>query len=110
MPLFSVHTRRDSSATYLVLTGELDLEALPVLDGATKGHVGLAVDLSGLEFCDLAGQRALLRCRYEQGFMLVGAPPCVERLFQMTGHDHLLAEKAPVGRSRMEGVSALLPV
>ena len=47
----------------------------------TVAHV--VVDLSRLAFCDLAGQRVLLR-GHQAGAALIGAQPCVRRLFELT--------------------------
>ena len=96
MTAFSADAHREHGHIRLELAGDLDLGARTTFDraclsaAAASGGLGLVIDLSELEFCDLAGQRGLLRCRAD-GSLLVGAPPCVQRLFELTGHSELLS-------------------
>ncbi len=86
---------REPYRVRLVLSGELDLGFLEALDQpyqravALCGPLGVVVDVTGLEFCDLLGQRALLRY-HGAGATLVGAPRCLQLLFGLTGQQHLL--------------------
>jgi anti-anti-sigma factor len=93
MTAFSANVRRTDGSTRLELAGDLDLCAHAMFRDAYRSALatsrsGLIMDLSALEFCDLAGQRALLRCR---AHVLVGAPAIVQRLFELTGHSELLS-------------------
>ena len=95
MTAFSANVRRSDGPMRLDLAGDLDLCTLPMFHDAYRSAVatsrtGLIVDLSALGFCDLAGRRALLRCR-AGGSILVGAPAIVQRLFELTGHSELLS-------------------
>ncbi len=95
MTAFNASVRRTDGSMRLDLAGDLDLFALAMFHDAYRSAVatsrtGPVIDLSALGFCDLAGQRALLRCR-AGGSMLVGAPAIVQRLFELTGHSELLS-------------------
>lgn len=79
----------------LTLTGELDLASTPILQGAIaslsaamNGTRAITLDLSGLQFIDSTGLRAILATRefcqangYE--FSLVPGPPHVQCLFEI---------------------------
>jgi anti-sigma B factor antagonist len=91
-----------AGVTVLVLGGELDLAAAPVLrarlDGAASGH-GLVADLTETTFIDSAVLKELLRARAEldsRGVRLVlaGVPPPVRRLLELTSTSELF-EEAP---------------
>ncbi len=92
---FVVRMHREPQVVYLVLSGELDLGFLEALDEpyrravALCGPRGVVVDVTALEFCDLLGQRALLRY-HGAGATLVGAPRCLRQLFDLTGQLYLL--------------------
>jgi anti-anti-sigma regulatory factor len=100
--LFSARLRRNGRGTHLVLTGELDLLGVPLLErelerALTQGVRPILVDVSSLTFCDLVGQRALLRC-LEAGAAIVGTPPRgLERFFEITRRRHLLPEMTAAG-------------
>lgn len=83
----------------LALVGELDIAGVAALDVAYRrasdiaGEPGVLLDLSALEFCDVAGQRELLRC-HTSGAVLTGAPRCLQQLFGLTGHGDMLPKQA----------------
>jgi anti-sigma B factor antagonist len=88
--------------TVLVLTGELDLAAAPVLrarvDEAAGGR-GLVVDLEQTTFVDSAVLKELLRARAELAardarLVLAGVTPPVRRLLDLTRTSELF-EDAP---------------
>ena len=77
------------------LRGEIDLACADLLEAVTHveldGVSRVNIDLSGLEFADLAGLRALLafRGRHVAGdreVTLSAAQPAVRRLFELAGH------------------------
>ncbi|HWM11690.1 MAG TPA: STAS domain-containing protein [Solirubrobacteraceae bacterium] len=78
--------------TVLVLTGELDLAAAPVLRArvdAAAGGRGLVVDLEQTTFVDSAVLKELLRARAElaaadAGLVLAGVSTPVRRLLDLT--------------------------
>lgn len=79
----------------LALSGELDLQTAPDLEAAVLGLCSdgaseVVLDLSGLEFVDSAGLRALIAVRevcdeHDCTFMLIHPRDQVERLFRLTG-------------------------
>jgi anti-anti-sigma factor len=106
--VFWIETRSDDAASLIVLTGELDLAAVPLVEDELRRACTLApspiiIDISALMFCDLAGLRALESAR-TSGAILTGRPDrAVRRLLQATGHAPLsnrptaAAAEAPTG-------------
>jgi anti-anti-sigma factor len=81
----------------LRLFGELDLATVPLLESelAKATHEAIVLDLGELTFIDIAGLRAVLDagCRateIRQDLTLVDGSRPVRRLFELTGHEHLL--------------------
>jgi anti-anti-sigma regulatory factor len=99
---FVVHVQAEQGDVRLALRGELDRGVVSALDRAYRsasvagGPRRIVIDISGLDFCDLGGQRELFRY-HAAGAILVGAPSCVRRLWALTGHAHMLpsAPEAP---------------
>lgn len=61
-----------------------------VLAAVRAGSVQVVVDLSGLRFCGSTGLVLLLECRraaedFGVGFSIVGGPPIVRRVLEITG-------------------------
>jgi anti-sigma B factor antagonist len=88
--------------TVIVLSGELDLAAAPLLrarfDDAASGR-GLVLDLAKTTFIDSAVLKELLRARAELaagdvGLVLAGVSPSVRRLLDLT-RTYELFEHAP---------------
>ena len=95
-PGLAVESREVGSAAVVALSGELDLDSVPLLNqhlDAALGRPGarlVVVDCSGLVFCDSTGLNALLaaRLRAEAGgplFRLAALPRSTERMFDITG-------------------------
>jgi anti-sigma B factor antagonist len=94
------------------LTGELDLASTPILQGAIaslsaamNGTRAITLDLSGLQFIDSTGLRAILATRElcqanGHEFSLVPGPPNVQRLFEITNLLDVLPWKSPDGLHR----------
>jgi anti-anti-sigma factor len=100
-PTFTVTTDVDPPALRVTLEGELDLACADLLGTATPaetaGITTVTVDLTRLEFSDVAGMRALLAFRADhlaadRDVELVGAPPIVRRIFGLSGHGDCLAD------------------
>ena len=93
--VFWVEERIEDATPRIVLSGELDLAAVPLVDDRLRRAARLpsgaiTIDVSGLTFCDLAGMRALERAR-AAGAMLTGRPQgAVRRLLAATGNAELL--------------------
>jgi anti-anti-sigma factor len=79
----------------LMLSGELDMAASTQLEATLASLPGdgvseLTVDLSRLTFMDSAGLHTVLNARafcvsHGAEFSLVGGPPNIQRLFEITG-------------------------
>jgi anti-sigma B factor antagonist len=90
-----VSTAHSGQATVLSLQGKLDIASERCLEQALRrawvvGCTEMVIDLSGLEFIDAAGMKVLLLAReymLEHGtrLFLAPGPPCVQRMFQLTG-------------------------
>lgn len=100
---FGTRIQAQNGVTSLALTGELDIATVPVLETALSGvdddGAGpIVVDLREVTFIDAAGVRALLRA-HERSVMsghrllLVGASDPAQRVFRLTGTDHLLEDE-----------------
>ena len=94
---FSAVERHVEGAQVVAFHGELDLASAPAAEEALVRAAGSAVllDLSGLEFLDAAGLRAILRAkqRIEAGgdrLHIRGAKGIVRRIFEVTSLSHLL--------------------
>ena len=101
----------------LTLTGELDIASFPLLESATRqltaaGARSITLDLSDLQFMDLAGLRAILAVHEraeEDGYelRLIPGPWQVQSLFERTG----LAKILPFEETTVEpgGANASRP-
>lgn len=106
---FEISVRRGDGCIVVAVRGECDILTAPLLRERLLELAGqsarMVVDLSGLEFLDCAGLRALLvgrRCvELLGGALVITAPsPPVTRVLQLTGLDRDLtivpgAETAP---------------
>jgi anti-anti-sigma factor len=77
----------EDAVVRLRLFGELDLATVPLLESelAKATREAIVLDLGELTFIDVAGLRAVL-----QDLSLVDGSRPVRRLFELTGHEHLL--------------------
>jgi len=95
----TVEERADAGVHVVAVKGELDLATAPDLCARLDADRSrrLLVDLSGLEFCDSTGLRALLgaasEVRTHGGRFVLVCPPTgeVARLLRMTGAGEWLA-------------------
>jgi anti-anti-sigma factor len=101
----------DGDRTVLSVRGELDLLSQTLLtDAADTGRPDVVIDLSGAEFLDAAGVRALvgaaeLSRRRGGRLQIVDARPFQRRLLLQLGLDELLGE-VPLDRSERPNSSA----
>jgi anti-sigma B factor antagonist len=100
MSELTIETREAGDVTHVVLFGEFDLAGIEHFEAAlataeARAPGVLLVDLSGLEFMDSSGLRALVmadqRAR-EAGrrLAIVPGPPPVRRVFEITQLDERL--------------------
>jgi anti-sigma B factor antagonist len=104
-----IDTREEGDVTVVALSGEFDLASVEEFERAigkleASGARVLLVDLSGLEFMDSSGLRALVmadrRARAAaRRLAIVPGPPAVRRVFEITQLDDRL--------DLVESVSAL---
>jgi anti-anti-sigma regulatory factor len=83
----------------LALTGELDESTYPALVDALNGHARdraiLHLDLSGLQYCDVAGLRAMIGITASRGpagperLVLHAVPPQLRTALRVLGWDAL---------------------
>ena len=116
MPV-AAHSIRDAatgSTAVLVLEGELDLAAAPLLrarvDEATDAGGGLVLDLRRATFIDSAVLKELLRARSELAardarLVLVGVPSPIRRLLDLTRTSELF-DDAPNVESALRRLGA----
>ena len=100
MSHLTIESRSDDGVEHLVLSGEFDLASVPAFEdriaAAEAGSPGaIVVDLSGLEFMDSSGLRALVSAddrarRGSRRFAIVPGPPAVRRVFEITQLDQRL--------------------
>jgi anti-anti-sigma factor len=102
-PLVVQHDLNEVSAR-LVVRGELDVLTAPRLDDALalieRWSAPIVIDLCELSFIDLSGLRSLAAARgraTESGrlFAIIGCPPTVRKLFELTGTVDMLDEVLP---------------
>jgi anti-anti-sigma factor len=95
MPRIEVDTRTEDGVAVVIPRGELDVAGTPALEDAVSevadapGVAGVVIDLSGLDFMDSSGLRAVVladRRLREQGlrFALVRGGEPVHRVFELT--------------------------
>ncbi|WP_232248569.1 STAS domain-containing protein [Streptacidiphilus rugosus] len=107
---FAVTESVDPRESVLRLVGELDHDTAPALRAALgrceqAGAGRILVDFSDLGFCDSTGLNLLLEARtraQERGasLALVGMPPGVARVFEITGAGTLFPQYASVDEAR----------
>jgi anti-sigma B factor antagonist len=114
---FSVRTEEDhSSATVVVVTGDVDLGTAPDFEDelarSVEEHLGnrLVIDLSAVSFIDSTGLNALVRAferqrRLGSRLALVTADSRVSMMLEVTRLDRVLRRYA----TRDEAVAAVVP-
>jgi anti-anti-sigma factor len=109
-PGLAVESRRVGSAAVVALSGELDLDSVPLLNEHLDAALGspetrvVVVDCEHLAFCDSTGLNALLaaRLRAEEGgplFRLAALPRSTERMFDITGASDVFELYADLGQA-----------
>ena len=110
---YSIRDAAADGAVVLVLEGELDLAAAPLLrarvDEVTDASGGLVLDLRRATFIDSAVLKELLRARSEVAaqdarLVLVGVPPPIRRLLDLTRTSELF-DDAPDVESALRRLS-----
>jgi anti-sigma B factor antagonist len=96
---------RNDQTTWVQPFGELDLDSVHRVDAALdelrgEGRAELVLDLRGVTFIDSTGLRLVIRwdtAARENGFRFAVVPgdEVVQRVFQLTGMDSLVAVAEP---------------
>ena len=107
---FAISQHDIAGGLQLVCRGELDLAAVPraeeELRGAVREYPLVILDLHELEFMDSSGLQLILRAdrlagEFGHRLVLVGIPPQVRRLLELTRCDeHLTILEDPAVRRR----------
>jgi anti-sigma B factor antagonist len=94
MAELGIEKRDEDGVSHLVLTGEFDLAGIPHFEAAiaaveAAGPRAIVVDLSGLQFMDSSGLRALVTAddrarKAGRRLAIVQGPPPVRRVFEIT--------------------------
>ena len=105
-PFFEARSEHEGDVVRVLLFGELDLAAAPLLEQECKrieelGSRIVAFDLNGLTFMDASGLRAVLASQVRAQVNgrpppLVNAGGVVRRLFDLTGNGGLLDLDPPL--------------
>jgi anti-anti-sigma factor len=92
---FTIHAHRDGPEATLVMSGELDVAAAPLVADAVIGLCAdgtsrLLIDIEGISFMDSTGLRSLLASRdlcesHECELLVTRGGEQVRRLFELTG-------------------------
>lgn len=107
-----IETKRSSGIVRIRLQGELDMLTAPLLTAALKGirtpgRRHLVVDMTELQFMDRAGLAALLEAAghgtRRSVLSVTGCPPNVRRVFELTGHEDLIADSPLTSTSPKAG-------
>jgi len=110
MGRLSIHSYEREHRHTIVLEGELDMASAPLLESAmseacTGGATDFVLDMSGVEFIDSSGLKAILHgktlCeRRQSSFSLTPATRPAQRVFEATGLvDRLRFRRTPRARS-----------
>lgn len=102
-----VRLTEDAGRARVALTGEIDLDNVPMLrdvlqDSLRLAEEGLDVDLSGLRFLDCSGLNVLLALRRSAAahgcdVRMMNPSRQVARLLSITGTQALITESGPAG-------------
>ena len=113
---------RDGDGPALVLAGEIDEFSYPDLTAtlacaAAAGHGDIHIDLGGVEYCDIAGLRAIVCATGPPGaarpgrcVVLHSVPPQLRKVLHILGWDALptvvVEEATPAGDRRAADAAA----
>jgi anti-sigma B factor antagonist len=108
-----IETERTRSVLRVRLRGELDMLTAPLLAEALErdrasGRRHLVVDMTELQFMDRAGLAALLEgagqgTQSRPVLSIMGCPPNVRRVLELTGHEDLINDTSLTGLSSTPG-------
>jgi anti-sigma B factor antagonist len=96
-PQLSIVVEQHGQRTIVRLAGELDIVTAPELENALRSaNSEIIVDLADLTFVDASGLRVLASAgtreeRRGDRLVVVNANPLAQRMFELTGLDHLLS-------------------
>ena len=96
-PQLSLVVEQHDHWTIVRLAGELDLVTAPAFaDALRKANSEIVVDFADLTFLDAAGVGVLAQAserakRDDDNLVVVNAGPLAQRVFEVTGLDHLLS-------------------
>jgi anti-sigma B factor antagonist len=96
-PQLSIVVEQHGHRTIVRLSGELDIVTAPELENALcSANSEIIVDLADLAFMDASGLGVLasIGAREERRgdrLVIVNANPLAQRMFELTGLDHLLS-------------------
>ena len=117
---FDMVVDRSCTTAVVQLLGELDLHTAPLLQAqllslAEDGVVGIAVDMTELDFIDSSGQQALVegrkRLREEGGQVSLRSPkPSTLRVLEITGLTSLFRVEGADGAGAANGSGTAVPV
>lgn len=102
--VFTAQVESGGGATKIALSGELDLETVPILEeylgrAEAQAVAAIVIDLRELTFMESVGLRAFLAARERaeangRQLLLVGAKEPVRRVFELTGQESLLMSES----------------
>jgi anti-sigma B factor antagonist len=107
---FAVAELHDGATVRVLLRGELDMATRPQVEGALRraedsGAAVIALDLGGLSFMDSSGVHIALEAherarRKGHTLLVLQGPAAVERIFELTGTEHLLSHRREAAGQR----------
>jgi len=95
--LLSIAIEHHEDRMVVTLRGELDLSTAPALaDALREANSEIVVDLAALEFIDASGLQVFAGAevqaeRHGDRLVVIHASPLAQRMFRVTGLDHLLS-------------------
>ena len=84
-----------------------------LLQAAFTGHAAVVVDLTGTQFCDLAGVHVLVSAHQRavakggELLLVIPASAAVRRVFELTGIDFLIPSFADLNQAMQQAHAAL---
>ena len=109
--LLTTKLHRNGSSRTLFVTGELDVATASILEGAVDGALDgqgdeLGLDLSGLDFMDSSGARAIMHAHDKAAslssrLVILSPAPLVRRVLALMGLDRVMDIKDGAPPPRM---------